>query len=64
MQLADSVSTKELMVRLGLVSTIVGVVRQGSLRWMGHVVRKRDDDCVVQRRDLGLKEVEERESKS
>ena len=31
-QLADGVSTKELMVRLGLVSTIVEVVRQGSLK--------------------------------
>ena len=47
-QLADGVSTKELMVRLGLDSTIVKVVRQGSLRWLGHVVRKEDDDCVKQ----------------
>ena len=31
-QLADGVSTKKLMVRLELVSTIVEVVRQGSLR--------------------------------
>ena len=48
MQLADGVSTKVLMVRLGLVSTIVEVVRQGSLRWLGHVVRNRDDDSVKQ----------------
>ena len=47
-QLADDVSTKKLMVRLGLVSTIVEVVRQGSLRWLGHVVRKEDGDCVKQ----------------
>ena len=47
-QLADGVSTKELMVILGLVSTIVEVVRQGNLRWLGHVVRKGDDDCVKQ----------------
>ena len=47
-QLADGVSTKELMVRLRLDSTIVEVLRQGSLRWLGHVVRKRDDDCVKQ----------------
>ena len=47
-QLADGVSTKELMVRLGLDCTIVEVVRQGSLRWLGHVVRKKDDDCVKQ----------------
>ena len=44
-QLADGVSAKELMVKLGLDSTIVEVVRQGSLRWLGHVVRKKDD-CV------------------
>ena len=43
-QLADDVNTKELMVRLGLDCTIVEVVRQGSLRWLGHVVRKEDDD--------------------
>ena len=47
-QLADGVSTKELMVGLGLDCTIVEVVRQGSLRWLGHVVRKEDDDCVKQ----------------
>ena len=48
MQLADGVSTKKLMVRLGLDSTIVEVVRQGSLRWLSHVVRKEDDDYVKQ----------------
>ena len=47
-QLADGTSTKELMVRLGLDCTIVEVVRQESLRWLGHVVRKEDDDCVKQ----------------
>ena len=47
-QLADGVSTKELMVRLGLVSTIFKVVRHGSLRWLGHLLRKRDDDFVNQ----------------
>ena len=47
-QLADGVSTKELMVRLGLDSTIVEVVRQGSLRWLVYVVKKEDDDCVKQ----------------
>ena len=47
-QLAGGVSTKELMVRLGSDSTIVEVVRQGSLRCVGHVVRKRNDDYVKQ----------------
>ena len=46
-QLAVGVSTKELMASLDLISTIVEVVRQGSLRWLGHVVRK-GDDCVKQ----------------
>ena len=47
-QLADGVNTKELMVRLGLVSPMVEVVKHGSLRWLGHVVRKGDDDCLKQ----------------
>ena len=47
-QLADGMITKKLMVRLGLDSTIVEVMRQGSLRWLGHVVRKEDEDCVKQ----------------
>ena len=47
-QLADDVNTKELMVRFGLNNTIFEVVMQGSLRWLGHVVRKKDDDCVKQ----------------
>ena len=47
-KLADGVSTKELVVRLGLDNTIVEVVRQESLRWLDHVVRKKDDDCVKQ----------------
>ena len=47
-QLPDGVSTKKLMVRLGLDNTIVEVVRQRGLRWLGHVVRKRDDECVKQ----------------
>ena len=47
-QLADGVSTKKLMVRLGLDNNIIEVVRQGSLRWLGHVVRKGNDDSVKQ----------------
>ena len=39
---------KEFMVRLGLDNTIIGVVRQGSLSWLGYVVRKVDEDCVKQ----------------
>ena len=47
-RLADSVNTKKLMVRLGLDNTNVEMVRQKSLRWLGHVVRKGDDNCVKQ----------------
>ena len=36
------------MVRLGLDNTIVEMVRQGNLRWPGHVVKKGDEDCVKQ----------------
>ena len=36
------------MVRLGLYNNIIEVVRQGSLGWLGHVVRKEDDDSVEQ----------------
>ena len=34
------------MERLGLKDAIVMYVRQGSLRWLGHVLRKDDDECV------------------
>ena len=47
-QLADGASTTELVVRLGLDDNIIEVVRQGSLRWLGHVVRKGGDDSVKQ----------------
>ena len=47
-QLADGVNIKKLMVRLGLNDTIVKMGKQGSLRWLGHVVRKGDEDCVKQ----------------
>ena len=36
------------MVRLRLDDTIIEVMKQGSSRWLGHVVRKEDDDCVKQ----------------
>ena len=36
------------MVRLVLDNNIFAVVRQGSLKWLGHVVRKGDEDCVKQ----------------
>ena len=33
------------MERCGLKDTIIEMVRQGSLRWLGHVLRKGDDEC-------------------
>ena len=36
------------MVRLGFDNTIIEVVRQGSLRGLGHVVKKGNDECVKQ----------------
>ena len=59
--LADSGNTKESMVRLGLVSTIVEMARQGSLRWLSYVVRKGDDDVLNRRESLRWKAVDERE---
>ena len=36
------------MVRLGLDNTVIEVLRQGSLRWVGHFLRKGDGECVKQ----------------
>ena len=36
------------MERLGLKDTIIKNVWQGSLRWLGHVLRKDDDEYVKQ----------------
>ena len=49
------------MFRLSFDSTVVEVVRQGILRWLGYVVRKSDDDFVRRRGGLTLKVVEEEE---
>ena len=47
-RLADKINKRVLMKRLGLKDTIVETVRQGSLRWLGHALRKGDDECVKQ----------------
>eukprot|EP00795_Rhopilema_esculentum_P010641 gene10641-biopygen13144 len=46
--MADRINTTELMEKLGLKDTIVEAVRQGHLRWLGHVLRKSDEECVEQ----------------
>ena len=45
-QLADGVSKMKLMVRLGLDSTSIEVVKQESLRGLRSAVRERDNECV------------------
>ena len=47
-QLADGVSVKNLMVRLALDNNIIEILRQVSLRWLGHVVSKGGEECVKQ----------------
>ena len=49
------------MVRLGLDSTIVEEVRQGSLRWLRHVVKKEDDNCVKEAWSFEVEVVQEEE---
>ena len=43
--LRDKVSLMELRKRMGIES-VLDVLRRGRLRWMGHVLRKDDDDWV------------------
>ena len=45
-KLADRINTKKLTESLGLKDATVEYVRQGSLRWLGHFLRKDDDECV------------------
>ena len=53
-KLADRINTRELMERLGLEDTIFETDKQGSLMWLGHVLRKCDDGCVKQALNLGI----------
>ena len=47
----DRNSSEELRERLGIVS-VSDIVRQGRLRWFGHVERKETDDWVTACRNL------------
>ena len=49
------------MVRLGLDNTIVEMVRQGSLRWLWHVVRRGMRNVLSRRKGLRWKAVKEGE---
>ena len=44
-------NTIELMARLGL-ETAVEVIKRSGLRWMGHVLRREDDELVKRAWDL------------
>ena len=45
-------NTSELMERLGLEETVVKVIKRSGLRWMGHVLRREDDEPVKRAWDL------------
>ena len=45
-KVTDRICTDKLMKRLGLKNKIVGTVRQSSLRRLGHILRKDDDECI------------------
>ena len=47
-KLADRINARELMESLGLKDTIVENVRHRSLRGLGRVLRKDDNECVKQ----------------
>ena len=45
-KLADRLSTLGLMERLELDDSVLEVVRRTGLRWLGHVLRREDDDSI------------------
>ena len=55
-KLVDGLHTRELIERLGLKDTIVGYAWQGSLIWLGHVLRKNDNYFVKQMRSVELQD--------
>ena len=44
--LADRLNTLGLMERLGLEDSVLEVVRRSGLWWLGHVLRREDDDPI------------------
>ena len=44
--MSDRKNTSELMERLGLEATVMEVIKRCGLRWMGHVLRREDDEPV------------------
>ena len=51
-KISDIKNTSELMERLGLEETVVEVIKRSGLRWMGHVLRREDDEPVKRAWDL------------
>ena len=45
MNLDDRINTKELIEILGLEDKIVETVKHRSLGWLGHVLRKGNEEC-------------------
>ena len=45
-KLADRLNTVGLMERLGLEDSVLEVVSRSGLRWLGHVLRREDDDPI------------------
>ena len=43
-------NTSELTERVGLEETVVEVVKRSGLRWMGHVMRRGDDELAPVKR--------------
>ena len=46
MKLEDRKNTLGLMARLGLNESVLEVVKRNGLRWMGHVLRREDDNPI------------------
>ena len=51
-KLADRLNARELMQRLGIKDTVIENVQQGSMRWLGHVLRNNDDEFVKKARSF------------
>ena len=46
MKLADRKSTNELMSMLGIKETLDGMARANGVRWLGHVLRRPEEDIL------------------
>ena len=51
-KISDTKNTCKLMERLCLEETVVEVIQRSGLRWMGHVLRREDDEPVRREWDV------------